>query len=212
MIRQYYLVVANLMFFLLFDSIVGSFTKQMVRLAIDQLKPEFERMAEQAADRAMDTKSSKVKELQDELNRRERDVKQMRLEKKILQAKLEKELGSRDIIETVDNKEKDIKRLEVEINSLKSKLKRKADELKKERERATEEEYLRMEVQSSLTSEIERLRKELDKVKGHLGQTRSAKNVGNEETRKLREREKQLIEEIEGLRKQQPRLRRKITR
>ncbi|OWF42327.1 putative golgin subfamily A member 6-like protein 3 [Mizuhopecten yessoensis] len=192
--------------------IVGSFTKQMVKLAIDQLKPEFERMAEQAADRAMDSKSAKVKELQDELNRRERDVKQMKLEKKILQAKLEKELGNRDIIEVVDTKEKDIKRMEVEINSLKSKLKRKADELKKEREKSTDGENTRMEIQKTLQSEIDRLKKDLDKVKGLLGQIRSAKNVGDEETRKLRERERQLHEEIEDLRKQQPKLRRKTTR
>ncbi|XP_033746524.1 stress response protein NST1-like [Pecten maximus] len=192
--------------------IVGSFTKQMVKLAIDQLKPEFERMAEQAADRAMDSKSTKVKELQDELNGRERDLKQMKLEKKILQAKLEKEMCNRDIADVVDSKEKDIKKMEVEIGSLKSKLKRKADELKKERERATDEETRRMEIQTSLQSEIDRLKKDLDKVKGHLGQIRSAKNVGNEETRKLRERERQLIEEIEDLKKQQPKLRRKITR
>jgi len=75
------MVIFNFMCF----SIVGSFTKQMVKLAIDQLKPEFERMAERAADRAMESKSNKVKEMQDELNKRERDLRQMKLEKKILQ-------------------------------------------------------------------------------------------------------------------------------
>ena len=44
----------------LFCSIVGSFTKQMVKLAIDQLRPEFERMAGRAAEKAVDSKMMKV--------------------------------------------------------------------------------------------------------------------------------------------------------
>ena len=39
---------------------MGSFTKQMVKLAIDQLRPEFERMAGRAAERAVDSKMMKV--------------------------------------------------------------------------------------------------------------------------------------------------------
>ena len=43
-----------------FCRIVGSFTKQMVKLAIDQLRPEFERMAGRAAEKAVDSKMVKV--------------------------------------------------------------------------------------------------------------------------------------------------------
>ena len=39
---------------------VSSFTKQMVKLAIDQLRPEFERMAGRAAEKALDSKLKKV--------------------------------------------------------------------------------------------------------------------------------------------------------
>ena len=39
---------------------MGSFTKQMVKLAIDQLRPEFERMAGRAAEKAVDSKMLKV--------------------------------------------------------------------------------------------------------------------------------------------------------
>ena len=42
--------------------IVGSFTKQMVKLAIDQLRPEFERMAGRAAEKAVDSKMMKVRQ------------------------------------------------------------------------------------------------------------------------------------------------------
>ena len=92
---------------------------------------------------------------------------------------------------------------------MKGKLRKKADELKKERERATVEENKRLELESSLQTEIDRLRKELDKVKGHLGQIRSAKNIGDEETRKLRERERQLNDEIDQLKSQQNNSRRR---
>ena len=42
---------------------VGSFTKQMVKLAIDQLRPEFEKMAGRAAERAVDSKMLKVRKI-----------------------------------------------------------------------------------------------------------------------------------------------------
>ena len=103
----------------------------------------------------------------------------------------------------IEQKEREIKRLESDISGLRSKLRKKADEAKKERERASAEEIRRLELESSLQTEIDRLRKELDKVKGHLGQLRSAKNVGDEETRKLRERERQLMDEIVDLKSQQ---------
>ena len=103
----------------------------------------------------------------------------------------------------IEQKEREIKLLESDISGLKGKLRKKADELKKERERATIEENKRLELESSLQTEIDRLRTELDKVKGHLGQIRSAKNVGDEETRKLRERERQLNDEIDQLKSQQ---------
>lgn len=60
-----------------------------------------------------------------------------------------------------------------------------------------------MELETVLQNDIDRLKKELDKVKGQFGQLRAAKNVGDEETKKLREREKALLEEIEELRSQQ---------
>ena len=103
----------------------------------------------------------------------------------------------------IEQKEREIKRLESDISGLKSKLRKKADEAKKERERASAEEIKRLELESSLQTEIDRLRKDLDKVKGHLGQVRSAKNVGDEETRKLRDRERQLMDEIDALKSQQ---------
>ncbi|XP_060599963.1 centrosomal protein of 83 kDa-like [Ruditapes philippinarum] len=193
--------------------LVSSFTKQMVKLAIDQLRPEFERMAGRAAERALDSKMMKVKEIQDELNRKEKELHQLRLEKKIIQSKLDKEkqqnVKSQQAMGSMEQKEKEIRKLEAEIHSMKTKLRKKADELKRERDRATIEESKRLELESSLQSNIDKLRKELDKVKGQLGQIRSAKNVGDEETKKLRERERQLLEEIEELKSQStPRKRR----
>jgi gamma-glutamyl:cysteine ligase YbdK (ATP-grasp superfamily) len=61
----------------------------MVKMAIEQLKPEFEKMAVKAAEQAFENKMTKVRELNEELNKKERELKQLRLEKKILQAKLE---------------------------------------------------------------------------------------------------------------------------
>lgn len=191
-------------------SIVGSFTKRMVRLAIEQLRPEFERMAGAAAEKALESKLHQVKDLQNELNTKERELKQLKLEKKILQAKLEKEKINKDVAEMVDAKERNIKRLETDIACLQGKLRRKAEELKKEKDRATSEETKRVELETALSTEIDRLKKELDRVKGHLGQLRSAKNVGDEETKKLRDRERLLLDEIEDLRRQQPKLRRKL--
>ncbi|KAL4234473.1 hypothetical protein ACF0H5_006119 [Mactra antiquata] len=185
---------------------VGNFTKQMVRLAIDQLRPEFERMAGRAAERALDSKMMKVKEIQDELNLKEKELHQLRLEKKIIQSRLEKEkhqnAKSQQAMGNMEQKEKEIRRLEADIHSLKTKLRKTNDELKRERERASMEESKRLEVESALQNDVNKLKKELDKVKGHLGQIRSAKNVGDEETKKLRERERQLLEEIEDLRSQ----------
>lgn len=195
---------------ILYCSVVGSFTKQMVKLAIDQLKPEFERMAERAADRVIDSRGNASRDLQDVLNRKEQELKKVRLEKKILQVKLEKEMSNKDNHST-NTDSKDMKRLEVDITSLKSKLRTKTTDLKKERERAYNEEEKRIEIQTTLQAEIDKLKKDLDKIKGNLGQLRSAKNVGDEETKKLRDREKHLMEEIDDLRRQQqPYLKRKV--
>ncbi|KAL3860709.1 hypothetical protein ACJMK2_010795 [Sinanodonta woodiana] len=187
--------------------IVGNFTKQMVKLAIDQLRPEFEKMAGTAAERALESKMAKVKELQDDLNQKEKDLQQLKMEKKILQAKFEKEKANNAKAQqsagSLDQKDKEIKRLESDIASMKGKLRKKAGELKKERERASIEEQKRIDVQTNLQSEIDRLKKELDKVKGNLGQLRSAKNVSDEETKKLRDRERLLTLEIDGLKQQQ---------
>ncbi|VDI78974.1 uncharacterized protein LOC143053230 isoform X1 [Mytilus galloprovincialis] len=186
--------------------IVGTFTKQMVKMAIAQLKPEFENMAVKAAEQAFDNKMTKVRELNEELNKRERELKQLRLEKKILQAKLDKERVVKSRPDSVETKEKELKRMEADISNLKMKLRKTTDDLKHERDRLSEEEKKRLELESTLQADVERLRKELDRVKGQLGQLRSAKNVGDDETRKLRERERQLLDEMEMIRKQQPRL------
>lgn len=111
----------------------------------------------------------------------------------------------------MEQKDKEIRKLEADIHSLKTKLRKKSDESKRERDRATTEETKRVELESALQNDIERLRKELDKVKGHLGQIRSAKNVGDEETKKLRERERQLLDEIEDLKTQSTPRKRKYT-
>ncbi|CAC5412967.1 unnamed protein product [Mytilus coruscus] len=186
--------------------IVGTFTKQMVKMAIEQLKPEFEKMAVKAAEQAFENKMTKVRELQEELNKRERELKQLRLEKKILQAKLDKERVVKSRPDSVETKEKELKRMEADISNLKMKLRKTTDDLKHEKDRLCEEEKKRLELESTLQADVERLRKELDRVKGQLGQLRSAKNVGDDETRKLRERERQLLDEMEMIRKQQPRL------
>lgn len=185
------------------DRIVGSFTKQMVKLAVEQLKPEFERMALEAAGKALENKMVTIKEMQNELNRKEQELKRLQLEKKLLQAKFEKEKINRDLASIVDNKEKEIKKLEADIGGLRGKLRRKAEELKKEKDRATEEEQRRVEIETKFQTEIEKLKRELDRVKGQLGQIRSAKNVGDEETRKLRDRERELLQELEDIKKQQ---------
>ncbi|XP_022298800.1 uncharacterized protein LOC111107748 isoform X2 [Crassostrea virginica] len=183
--------------------IVGSFTKQMVKLAVEQLKPEFEKMALEAAGKALDNKMVTIKEMQNELNRKEQELKRLQLEKKLLQARFEKEKINRDLASIVDNKEKEIKKLETDIGSLRGKLRKKAEELKKEKDRATEEEQRRVEIETKFQTEIDKLKRELDRVKGQLGQIRSAKNVGDEETRKLRDRERELLQELEDIKKQQ---------
>ncbi|XP_048742761.1 golgin subfamily A member 6-like protein 7 isoform X2 [Ostrea edulis] len=183
--------------------IVGSFTKQMVKLAVEQLKPEFERMALEAAGKALENKMVTIKEMQNELNRKEQELKRLQLEKKLLQAKFEKEKINRDLAAIVDNKEKEIRKLEADIGGLRGRLRKKAEELKKEKDRATEEESRRVEIETKFQTEIEKLKKELDRVKGQLGQIRSAKNVGDEETRKLRDRERELLQELEDIKKQQ---------
>ena len=50
----------NMDLWFLFESLVSTFTKQMVQLAITQLRPEFERMAGRAAEKAIDSKMGKV--------------------------------------------------------------------------------------------------------------------------------------------------------
>ncbi|KAK3103885.1 hypothetical protein FSP39_022634 [Pinctada imbricata] len=189
--------------------IVGSFTKQMVKLAVDQLKPEFERMALEAAGKALDSKMITIEKMQQDLNRKEQELKRLNVEKRLLQAKFEKEKINRDLSSIVDSKEKDIRKLEAEIGGLRGRLRKTHEELKKERERAVTEEQKRVEIENKFTSETDRLKKELDRVKGLLGQIRSAKNVGDEETRKLRDREKELVHEMEELKKQYA-LRRRI--
>ncbi|XP_061179238.1 golgin subfamily A member 6-like protein 22 [Saccostrea echinata] len=184
------------------DRIVGSFTKQMVKLAVEQLKPEFERMAIEAAGKALENKMVTIKEMQNELNRKEQELKRLQLEKKLLQAKFEKEKVNRDLASIVDHKEKEIKKLEADIGGLRGKLRKKAEELRKEKDRATEEEQRRVEIETKFNTEIDKLKRELDRVKGQLGQIRSAKNVGDEETRKLRDRERELLQELEDVKKQ----------
>lgn len=106
-------------------------------------------------------------------------------------------------LSNLEQREKEIRKLEADINALKFKLRKKSEELKRERDKATSEENKRLELESALQSEVDKLRKDLDRVKGQLGQTRSAKNVGDEEMRKLRDRERQLLDEIDDLRSQQ---------
>ena len=175
-------------------------------MAIEQLKPEFEKMAVKAAEQAFENKMTKVRELNEELNKKERELKQLRLEKKILQAKLDKERVVKSRPDSVETKDKEIKKMEAEIGNLKMKLRKTNDDLKHERDRLSEEEKKRLELESTLQADVDRLKKELDRVKGQLGQLRSAKNVGDDETRKLRERERQLLDEMELIRKQHPRL------
>ncbi|KAH3774430.1 histone-lysine N-methyltransferase, H3 lysine-79 specific-like [Dreissena polymorpha] len=196
--------------------LVSTFTKQMVKLAIEQLRPEFEKMATKAAERAVDSEMMKVKEIQDELNQKEKELHQLKYEKKMILTKLEKEkqqnMKSQQALANVEQKEKEIRKLECDISALKLKLRKRAEELKREREKASYEESKRLELESSLQNDIDKLRKELDKVKGHLGQLRSAKNIGDEETKKLREREKQLLEEIEEMKTSVSPRKRKMTK
>ncbi|WAR12757.1 hypothetical protein MAR_026937 [Mya arenaria] len=187
--------------------LVSSFTKQMVKLAIEQLRPEFDRMAIIAAERAVDSKMLKVKEIQDELNKKEKELQQLKMEKRLIHSRLEKEKQqnqkSQQAMGTLEQKDKDIRKLEGDIIALRSKLRKRSEEAKREREKAAFEEGKRLELESVLQNDIDKLKKELDKVKGQFGQLRSAKNVGDEETKKLRERERALIEEIEDLKSQQ---------
>ena len=174
----------------------------MVKLAVDQLKPEFERMAIEAAGKALDGKMVTIEKMQQDLKNKEHELKKLHVEKRLLQAKFEKEKINRDLASIVDTKERDIRKLEADIGNLRGKLRKTHEELKKERERASTEEQKRVEIEGKFTSETDRLKKELDRVKGQLGQIRSAKNVGDEETRKLRDREKELIHEMEDLKRQ----------
>lgn len=181
------------------SQIMGMFTdisKDMLKSAIEKLRPEFQQMADQAVTRAVELRDKRVQELKDELSSKEKDLKQCILEKKKL-----KEDGQKNA-DVIEQKDREIKKLEREIEGVKLKLKRRESDLKKEQARSSEEEAKRVEIEKTLKEEIGKLRKELDNAKAQRGVMKAVKNLGELEIKKLKEREKELLDQLEQLKSQ----------
>lgn len=176
--------------------IMGKFkdiSKDMLKSAIDQLRPEFEQIAEKAVVKAVELRDKKVQELEDKLNCKEKQLKQLQLEKQKLTANEQQNAS------IIKQKDMEIKCLQKEIEDVKLELKRRQNELRKEKARVTEEEGKRLELEKHLNEEIAQLQKKLNKAVARGAMMKAANNIGEGEIKRLRERVKELQAELDRL-------------
>lgn len=165
---------------------IGQFGKDMMKLAVDQLRDEFMQMAieggRQGAQLAIHGEG--MAELQQVLEDKERKILQLKMEKKKLESQKEQ---NEELQSLVAEKERQINILEKEVKNLNKLINKQKKELEKEQaSRKTKED--------EMVLNIKELEGKNDKLKAHLQMKISAGNVTKVEMQKLRVK----MEELEG--------------
>ena len=166
------------------------FGKEMMKLAVDQLRDEFKQMAIEGGRQGaqMILNGEDMAELQQELENKERKFLKLKMEKKKLENDLYSQKEMNEELEMlVAQRERQIRLLENEVKNINKIMNKQKTELEKEQasRKIKEEELL---------SNIKDLKGKCNRLKAQLQMKISAGNVSKTEIQKLRAQ----IAELEG--------------
>lgn len=169
---------------------IGQFGKEMMNLAVDQLRDEFKQIAIEGGRQGaqMILNGEDMAELQQELENKERKLLKLRMEKKKLENDLYSQKEKNEELELlVSQKERQIQIMENKVKDINKIINKQKKDLQKEQ-------ASRKMKEDELLSDIKDLKGKHDKLKSQLQMKQSAANVKKTEMPKLREK----IAELEG--------------